>query len=242
LDLPIITVAPGAATPAATPVPLFTIGDTIAMRAGVITDHNGNPVPDGTVVHFSMVLTGEGGGILQQADAVTTDGVAHVSFGLDKPGLLQIRASSDPAQLSEVLQLDVSGAGQPAAVTVIVPAITPETAPPALQTPEPRQDAFVSAGGAPRFSAWLLALLLLAAGVALVVWTGRRTASTSWAIRWGLCTLIGGLTAYNYFAIGLPGSAEFALSSGVGGILSVTLAGLAIGYGAGQMWWRRSRE
>ena len=92
-------------------MPLFKIGDTIAIRTGVINDHNGNPVPDGTVVHFSMTLTGEGGSILQQADANTTNGIARVSFGLDKPGLLEIRATSDPATLSEVLQLDVS-AGQ----------------------------------------------------------------------------------------------------------------------------------
>jgi beta-N-acetylhexosaminidase len=242
LDLPASPVSPGTATPVATPVPLFRIGDTIAMRAGIIKDHNGNPVPDGTVVHFSMVLTGEGGGILQQADAVTTDGVARVSFGLDKPGLLQIRASSDPAQVSEVLQLDVSGAGQPAAVTVIVPARTPDAAPFTPQTPQPQQDDFVTPRGTPRFAAWLLSMLLLAAGTLFALWIGSRMASTRWSIRWGLCALVGGLLAYNYIALGLPGGVQFAAANGIAGILGVTFAGLLTGCGAGWLWWHRSED
>jgi beta-N-acetylhexosaminidase len=96
LDLPPVLVTPGSSiTPEPTPIPLFQIGDTIAIRAGAIKDHNGHPVPDGTVVQFSMVLTGEGGGILQQVESVTTQGVARASFGLDRPGLLEIHASAN---------------------------------------------------------------------------------------------------------------------------------------------------
>ena len=67
-----------------------------------------------------MTLTGEGGGILKQVDAVTTQGVARAAYGLDKPGLLEISVTSDPAMVSNVLQLDVSQSG---AVAVIV--VTP---------------------------------------------------------------------------------------------------------------------
>jgi len=86
---------------------------------------------------FSLNLTGEGGGILQQADADTVDGSARVSFGLDKPGLLQIGATSDPAMVSEELQLDVSSGGIPAAVTVIVPQLTPGIQTQPAQTVQP---------------------------------------------------------------------------------------------------------
>lgn len=239
LDLPAAPTPANALTPEATPVPLFKIGDTISIRTDVIIDRNGNPVPDGTVVHFSITLTGEGGGILQQADAVTTKGVARVSFGLDKPGLLQIRASSDPASVSEVLQLDVSSGGQPAAVTVIVPQLTQEIAPQTPQTPQPQQDDFVTPQGAPRFTAWLLTMLLLAVGVLLVFWAGARLESGRWGMRWGLCALAGGLLFYNYIALGLPGSADFTASSGIGGILSVTAFGLLAGWGVGWLWARR---
>ena len=51
-------------------------------------------------------------------------GSPEVSFGLEKPGLLEIRATSDPARVSQVLQLDVGSSGQAAAVTVIVPQLT----------------------------------------------------------------------------------------------------------------------
>jgi beta-N-acetylhexosaminidase len=239
LDLPASPVSTNEPIPAATPVPLYKIGDTIAIRTGAIKDHNGEPVPDGTVVQFSMNLTGEGGGILQQANAVTTKGVARVSFGLDKPGLLQIRATSDPALRSEVLQLDVSSGGQPAAVTVIIPQLTPEVVPQTTGTPTTAQDEFVTPKGTPRFIAWLLIILVLLAGAVLVYFAGIRVESMRWGIRWGLCALAGGLLSYNYMALGLPGSANFTTSNGIGGIVLITIFGLLAGWGAGWLWSRQ---
>ena len=239
LDLPALPVSPGASTPVSTPVPtpvpLFKIGDTIAIRTGAINDHNGNPVPDGTVVHFSMTLTGEGGNILQQADTTTTNGIARVSFGLDKPGLLAIRATSDLATLSEVLQLDVS-AGQPAAVTVIVPALTAQTAVAITATPQLEQSPFMTRQGVPLFNAWFLVMILLLVGALLAFFVGSRLESRQWGIRWGLCALSCGLLAYNYFALELPGSQDFAVSNGISGILGVVLGGLLIGWGIGWLW------
>ena len=242
LDLSASPVSTNEPTPAATPVPLFKIGYTIAIRTGVIKDHNGQPVPDGTIVQFSMNLTGEGGGILQQANAVTTEGVARVSFGLDKPGLLQIRATSDPAQVSEVLQLDVSSGGQPAAVTVIVPLLTPEVVPQTTGTPAPAQNEFVTSEGTPRFVAWLLIILVLLAGAILVYLAGIQVESMRWGVRWGLCALAGGLLSYNYIALGLPGSTSFTTSNGIGGIVVITIIGLLAGWGAGWLWSRRTMK
>lgn len=239
LDLSSSITPTGVTTPEATPVPLFKIGDTIAIRTGVVADHNGQPVPDGTVVHFSMNLTGEGGGILQQADATTTQGVARVSFGLDKPGLLRISATSDPAQVSEVLQLDVSSAGQPAAVTVIVPELTQEVAPQSPQTPAPAEDEFVTIQGAPRFTAWLLTILILMTGGLFVFLAGSRLEGVRWATRWSLCTLAGGLLVYNYFALRLPGAVDLAASNGIGGILAFTVLGMLAGWGVGWLWSNR---
>jgi beta-N-acetylhexosaminidase len=242
LDISTAPVAANAPTPAATAVPLFKIGDTIAIRAGPIDDHNGKKVPDGTVVHFSMSVTGEGGGILQQADATTTDGNARVSFGLDKPGLLQIRATSEPALISEVLQLDVSSGGQPAAVTVIVPQLTPEVQPPVVQTPQPATNEFIADDGRPRFSAWLVTVILILAGAIGALYSGLRLQSVHWGTRWALCAIAGGLLVYNYFAIGMPGSAKFAEDNGMGGILILTILGLLAGWGAGWAWSQRARK
>ncbi len=242
LDLPTTAAPPGEPTPAATPVPLFRIGDTIGIRTGTIRDHNGHAVPDGTVVTFTMELRGEGGSILQQQDAITAQGIARVSFGLDKPGLLEIRATSDPARVSQVLQLDVGSSGQAAAVTVIVPELTELVEAPPGSTPIADEDDFVARSGALRFSAWMTTILLLLACSAAIGFAGWRAANCQWGVRWGLAALAGGLLPYNYIALGLPGGAGFALRSGIGGIILLSATGLLAGWWAGWWWWRQSTK
>lgn len=227
----------GTLTPEPTPIPLFRIGDTIAVRTGVIYDHNGHTVPDGTVVRFTMSLTGEGGGILQQVEAVTSQGVARASFGLDKPGLVEIRASSEPANLSQVLQLDVS-TGEAAAVTVIAPVTSEPPVPTPLAPPSDETSLWVTESGYPRFGGWLMAMILLGGGGWLAYWAGSRLRSTRWGIRWGLCVLIGGLTAYNYLSLGLPGSVNVLTSGGILGVLGMTFLGGAAGWGCAWLWSR----
>ncbi len=226
LDLPSTPSNTGEPTPQATPVPLFKIGDTISIRTGTIRDHNGHPVPDGTVVTFSMELRGEGGNILQQEETTTTQGTARVSFGLEKPGLLEIHAESDPARVSQVLQLDVSSGGQLAAVTVIVPQLTPLLAPAENQTPLPEQDDFVTTTGGLKFSAWIVIVLLLVIGSTGAGFAGWRIIDDKWGLRWGLCALAGGLLPYNYLALGMPGGPEYAISAGIGGLILPSAVGL----------------
>lgn len=240
LDLQAVPSAAGEGTPVATAVPLFSIGDTINIRTGTIRDHNGHPVPDGTVVTFSMELRGEGGSILQQEDAITEQGIARVSFGLDKPGLLEIHATSDPAKVSQVLQLDASSAGQPAAVTVIVPQLTPAVEASPGITPSPDENDYVTRSGSLRFSAWVATVLLLMAGGVIIGLAGSRLAGSDWGRRWGMASLAGGLAAYNYIALGLPGGRELAAATGIGGVVLLSAAGLLAGWGAGWIWWRRS--
>lgn len=243
LDLPGPGVAAGQTTPEATPVPLFRIGDPIGIRTGVIRDHNGHAVPDGTVVTFSMELRGEGGSILQQQEAPTTQGIARASFGLEKPGLLEIHATSDPAKISQVLQLDVGSSGQPAAVTVIVPELTQAAPGPVGTVPPAAEDDFVRQVGSLRFSAWVTTILLLLAGCAVIGFAGWRMAGQEWGIRWALGALIGGLLPYNYVAVGLPGGSAFASESGIGGIVLASIAGLLVGWcGAWFWWWRWEKK
>lgn len=246
LDLPSVSAPTGEATaettPEPTPVPLFRIGDTIGIRTGTIKDHNGHEVPDGTVVLFSMELQGEGGTILQQAEATTAQGIARVSFGLEKPGLLEIHASSEPALISQVLQLDVSSAGQPAAVTVIAPQLTPSVESPSPETPIAPENDFVTRAGAVRFSAWVATILLMIAGAVAIGFVGWRLAGEEWAIRWGLGALAGGLVPYDYVALGMPGGPAFASGSGIVGIILLSGAGLLAGWCGGWLWWRRSRR
>lgn len=222
-------------TPAPTPIPLFKIGDTIGIRTGVIKDNNGHPVPDGTVVRFSTVLTGEGGGILNQTDVVTTQGIARSSFGLDKPGLLEIRAVSEPAVISEVLQLDVSSTGA-VAVTVVVPELTkPVEATPEILVTEEISD-YISIAGYPRFAAWILVMLFIAFIVWVTYSAGIRLAEPRSALRWALGVSLGGLLAYNYLAFGLFGISSWLSSTGFSGLMTFVLLGELIGFAAGWVW------
>lgn len=226
-------------TPEPTPMPLFRIGDTISVKTGILRDQNGHAVPDGTVVRFSMLLTGEGSGILQQVDSVTKQGVARASFGLDKPGLLEIKAASEPAVVSEALRMDVSLAGS-AAITVVAPVLTEivVTATPPAPTPIP--DTYISPEGYPKFSAWLLELLMLAGGAGLAFWSVSRIRGGREGVRWSLCVLLGGLAAYNYIALGLPGVQAWTASQGMAGIVAFTLAGQMVGAIAAALWSRRT--
>lgn len=236
LDLePVPVVTDGTVTPEATQIPLFQIGDTIAIRTGVIKDNNGHPVPDGTVVRFSTILTGEGGGILQQTDVTTTQGIARSSFGLDKPGLLEIEAASEPANISTVLQLDVSQSGA-VAVTVIVPELTA----PVEATPEPEAvkevSEYISQAGYPRFASWFLTMLFLAFSVWVAYSAGIRLADPRSALRWALGVTLGGLLAYNYLAFGLFGIFNWLSATGFSGLMTFVFLGEAIGFAAGWVW------
>jgi beta-N-acetylhexosaminidase len=240
LDLETVPEIPGSLiTPEPTPIPFFQIGDTIAIRTGVIMDNNGHPVPDGTPVQFSMTLTGEGGSILKQVDSVTTQGVARAPFGLDKPGLLEIHATSDPALTSTILQLDVSQAGS-VVVTVVVPEATQINEP---ATPEPTVveavEGYISTKGYPRFPAWLVAMLFISFCVWIGYGVGIRIADRRTAFRWSLGIALGGLAAYNYLAFGLFGIMNWLSASGLLGLIMFVLLGELLGFVAGWLWARR---
>ncbi len=57
-----------------------------------------------------------------------------------------------------------------------------------------------------------------------------------WGVRSGFLALIGGLTAYCYLALGLPGSKNLLESFGAWGIVLVTLLGCAAGMLATWSW------
>ncbi|MDX1377360.1 MAG: glycoside hydrolase family 3 N-terminal domain-containing protein, partial [Anaerolineales bacterium] len=123
--------ADGTITPDPTEVPSYMIGDSISVRAGPILDHNQHLVPDGTVAQFTMSTRDEGGGILQQVEVTTIDGIARASFVIDNPGSVEVRVVSEPAVISDVLQLDATDEG--VAVTVVpVITLTPEPPTPTL--------------------------------------------------------------------------------------------------------------
>jgi len=238
LDLAPAPITPGPdLTPEPTPIPLFQIGDTIAIRTGAIQDRNGHPVPDGTVVQFSMVVTGEGGGILQQVISVTTQGVARASFGLDKPGLLEIRVSSEPAVISEVVQLDVSQSG-PVAVTVVVPELTQVIEPTPQTTAVVEENDYITPEGFPRLTAWLMSILVTVfiGLLAFIAASRLMQRKSAWRVTLGI--LLGGLLAYNMLAFGLFGIPVILTDAGLSGVVRFTIVGTLFGFMGGWVWSR----
>jgi beta-N-acetylhexosaminidase len=238
IDLSPLIPSTASATPEASPSPFFRVGDTVSVKTGVIFDHNGHPVPDGTGVRFNINLSGEGG-VVQQIDAVTLQGIAGVSFSIDRPGLLEIRAESDPAFTSVVLQLDVSNEGF--GVTVVAP--TPITTPtPTLEpmiTPEITPSPPVTQGY-PNVGEWFGMVLTLGGLGSLAYWLGKRTNATRWAVRYALCMIAGGLLAYSYLAIRLPGATIYLQKNGWLGLMGVVILGAIVGFGAAYTWQRLS--
>ena len=236
---PTVEATPLTAEPTA--IPLYKIGDTIAVRAGPIYDHNHHIVPDDTVVQFTMSTSDETGQSLQQFTAYTTDGVARASFAIDKPGNVEISAISEPAVISELVRFPASNVE--AAVTVVAPMVTPTPIPPTATATLPPENDLISREGHPRIGAWLLVLLALFGGALLGYWAISRIFSPRWGLRWALCIFIGGLLGYNYLALGFPGAAEWiANDGGAFGVLVLTFLGEIVGIVAAWLWMRWPNE
>lgn len=233
-----VTEAVGTITPEPTVIPSYKIGDSISVRAGPIIDHNNHLVPDGTVVRFTMSTRDETGSILQQVESTTVDGIAFASLVIDKPGQVELRAVSEPAVVSDVLQFDATDEG--VAVTVVVP-VTPQTPEPFTPTPTVvPENNFISTEGYPRTGLWLLVLLGIVGSAMLIYWAISHVISQRWGVRFALAVLIGGLAAYNYLALGFPRALEWisSESGGAFGVLYFTLAGEAVGIILAWVWWR----
>jgi beta-N-acetylhexosaminidase len=243
IELSLVT--PSVSTPAAgtqtavesTSTPFFRVGDTLSAQTGTIIDHNGHPVPDGTDVQFTIAMNGAGG-YVQQIDSTTTQGVARASFNIDRPGLLEISATSNPAISSVVLQLNVTSEGS--SVTIITPTPIPEFTPtPTVITATPVVIALTPIEqGYPGFAGWLAVVISLFGFGLLAYWLGARLAKVRWGVRWAICVILGGLLAYTYLAIRLPGGVMYLQKGGWSGLMGVVLLGVAAGFGGAYAWFR----
>ena len=209
------------------------VGDTLKLQTGVIIDNNGNPVPDGTVVRFRQRDRVAGvENIISEVP--TTDGMAQLDYVLEsrtEGGQFRIVAEAGAATVSQEIDISVgtteSGDAQ---ISIIDP--TPQPTPTDTPTPTPTVTSTSPATDAPQPTStltqtanppeepgirielsefWLLtavfAGLLLSSGAALTL--GRQQNVTlEQQIGWPLWTIVGGLLAYIYFKLELPGTAD----------------------------------
>ncbi len=232
-----------------TPEPVkLEVGDPLRIRTSVIRDRNGNPVPDGTPVAFHYVYVDEGLG--GQVEAMTVDGIAETALTLEHAGILEIRATSDPAQSSLPLQVINQGetteiltptptptptatptptptsTSTPTATLTSTPTSTPSPTPFPAETPPPRP--------MPRLQwsdlLWAVVGMVAAGGVVMVVGGGLRVTAriVTPLSRAALLSGALGLAGYIYYGLGLPGS-------GIVDKIVPGLRGLVVGFAWGMV-------
>lgn len=237
LDIPEPGPSTGTQTPEPTPVPAFEIGDLIPVRTGVILDHNGHPVPDNTPVNFTLI---QGGTQTSTQTANTQAGIARTSFLVEVSGALEIRAESDPAMTSTVIQFDIPPGEVliTQEVTAIPTTESPTPEPLPTSTPAPEPTLAPPARNSPDFIDWFLAITVAAMAGAAIYWISKMLVGARWGVRAGMLALIGGLAAYTYLALGLPGSVQFLQNTGTWGVVIVSILGAGLGWGATVSWQR----
>jgi len=231
-----------------TPETGFARGDLVYIETSPILDHNGRTVPDGTPVEFQLSYQGES--LVPIVQATTQDGIAQASIQLDRIGLVSVQARSDPARVSDILQLDVQE-GQPAFVTVIAPSPVPTSTMEATGTSTsatPTPPGGGSGGGgaglgeSPLGAAGLLIAMVAVGGMGALAHQAGRALDPSprGALRYALLSVIGGLTVYNYAAVGLPGSQLFRSAGGLWWLAAFVVMGAGAGVAAARSWQRRA--
>lgn len=241
IDIPVETPGPGTPTPEPLPPPEYRLGEVIPLRTGVIQDHNGHPVPDGTPVVFIFSYGNEANTVRQEL--VTKKGIARTTYSVTLSGSLDIHVESENAR-SNALKFDIptpSGEILPTDTPSPIPSPTPTETPSPTPTYTPQPTAPVPPEVLPppptaNLGDWLIALLI----TLTVAWGSYRLATmigqVRWGIRAGFLALIGGLLAYSYLLLKLPGTQGLWNQSLSRSIFLITLSGCLAGIAAAYLW------
>ena len=234
------TPASGTAAGEATPMPLFAVGETVQIQAGVIRDHNQHLVPDGTVVQFTIRLAGDQA-IIGQPQAVTKGGFASVEYRIERDGIFKVTASSEPATTSGTLLLNTQGGLAQLIMPTATPTLAPTPPPMPSATPElsPTPSPGASTDGSfPRMDDWLLTMMVMSLGFAAAYASGQFWwGSRLWGARAGVCALIGGFAAYLLLTLGLPSLEALVREGGTWFVVQVALSGMLFGWLVALVWW-----
>lgn len=224
------------------------IGDTVNLRTGIILDRNRNPVPDGTLVRF-VLRDRVQGTVTILGDRPTADGIAQLDYVLEArmgPGQFRITVESGEATLSQEVDIVIEEGAQ---LAIIIPTAAPTETPEPTATPSPTPEptstseplpptatpALAEPDREPGFLiglADLQALIGMVAGLFMIgllaVYFNNRFQSKTMTQRVGrfLWGITGGLLIYNYYVLGMPGSAILSELGSLAGLLLVLLGGI----------------
>ncbi len=226
---------------AETPVPLFVMGENVRIQAGPIVDQHGNRVPDGTVVRFTVRLASENL-IVSQPEATTQNGLATIDYRIERDGIFEVSAISEPARTSGTLVLNTQGGlaqvilptstPMPTPTATLVP--TPTQTPQATPTPEPQ----ANESGYPKLTDWLLSVLIVVIGGLLAWVVGYKWwGGTRWAMRSASFTIIGGLSSYLLLTLGIKPIMALVKQSASWFVVQMTVIGMLFGWAFALAWW-----
>jgi hypothetical protein len=169
---------------------------------------------------------------------ITVGGVASTNIQVNNPGVLEIRVESEPAKQSESLRFDIPGNNAAIETPTATEPPTPTPAPSPTLTPVPLIiiNPPPVEGNHLDLIDWFIAILLSALSGFLVYRLAVVIGQARWGIRSGFFILIGGLIAYCYLALTLPGSEVMLDSIGGWGVLMVTVFGCILGLLVTLMW------
>jgi beta-N-acetylhexosaminidase len=186
----------------------------------------------------------------QQIETITINGVAKASYTINEPGRVEIRVVSEPAMVSNVLQLEVKE-GEGSQVTAIAPTAvftpTPLSAPTLEENGLADPDGDQTSPKSLRFSDWLVSIILIGLATLVIYQVGKKKYSSRWGIRWATCAAIGGLLFYTLALIGWRDALLSVSGLRTMSLAAVSLAGVAAGWGIGYIWvmlprWTNKRD
>ncbi|VAW34119.1 hypothetical protein MNBD_CHLOROFLEXI01-4977, partial [hydrothermal vent metagenome] len=239
------------------------VGDTLRLKTGIIVDHNGNPVPDGTVVRFNQ--RDRVAGLENIIDEVpTVGGVAQLDYVLEsrtEGGQFRIVAEAGAATISVEIDIMVADSDTGSAqISIITPTplptptelptvtLTPIPTLPATDTPISTSTSTVVETSPQEPSVrielsefWLLTAVF--SGLFFSSWAAlslsrQQGATLAQQIGWPLWAIVGGLLLYIYFVMRLPGTAVLGEIQ-TGTSFLITLAGGIVGL---LIYWLRQKS
>ncbi len=241
-DMPFTAETRVSETPVTPEIPEFQLGETISVRTGMIYDQNRNRVPDGTVVRF--VFSNEGATTTtMQIETTTYQGIARVSYRIQSTGIIDIRATSDPANNSQTLRINVPDIEGAEATIVVLQTEMPtptETPVPPTPTPTPTLTLEITPEDyitKPEMTDWFLMVLIVGISAAGIFFGFRRQVSLRWAIRWALLALNFGVLTFFLISMQILVQANWVIGFQSADILAATFAGVLLGWLLGWFWY-----
>ncbi len=212
-------------------------GDIINLKTGVIVDRNGNPVPDDTIVQFQF--TSGDPAVSQNNTATTKSGIAQLAYQIQFTGLTEIKVQSEPANVSQIVVLDIGGENG-GEITTILPTLIPTTPVFLITTPiETSEAPEVPATGNnwnTRLLQWILSMVFLWGVSGLFMILVQKYTSYLWGLRIGLSMLLGGLGGYYFWLMRIAGGEFTSIDTNVWKIFIPITIGIGIGLATGFTW------